>query len=56
MPLSGRLAGLEADGAELRAESDVPLVAEDATAKARITDVKLVLRDTRVAGTAPVNG
>ncbi|MFF0437196.1 DUF6004 family protein [Streptomyces sp. NPDC004327] len=54
-PLSGRATDLEANGTELRAESDVPLVAEDGTTKARLTDVKLVLRDTQVGEQAPVS-
>ncbi|MFJ5831500.1 DUF6004 family protein [Streptomyces sp. NPDC093089] len=55
VPLAGRAADLESKGTELRAESDVPLVAEDGTAKARLADVKLVMRDTSVGETATVN-
>ncbi|MFH8837169.1 DUF6004 family protein [Streptomyces sp. NPDC017868] len=55
VPLAGRAADLEANGTELRAESDVPLLAQDGTTKARLTDVKLVMRDTYVGETATVN-
>ncbi|MFF0555474.1 DUF6004 family protein [Streptomyces sp. NPDC004266] len=55
VPLAGRAAELDGSGTELRAESDVPLLARDGTTKARLTDVKLVMRDTQVGETAPVN-
>ncbi|MGW5776398.1 DUF6004 family protein [Streptomyces sp. NPDC003863] len=54
--LTGRPADLEADGTELRAESDVPLVAENGTTRARLADVKLVMRDAQVGETAPLDG
>ena len=54
VPLAGRAADIDPSGTELRAESDVPLVAEDRTIKARLTDVKLVMRDTLVGETATV--
>ncbi|MGW4159392.1 DUF6004 family protein [Streptomyces sp. NPDC004788] len=55
VPLAGRPADIDPTGTELRAESDVPLVAEDGTTKARLTDVQLVVRDSHVGETAPVN-
>ncbi|MFB6841550.1 DUF6004 family protein [Streptomyces sp. NPDC056361] len=56
VPLFGRPDSLEAEGTELRAESaDVPLVTESGTTKARITDVRLVMRDTWAGESAPVS-
>ncbi|MGW8767548.1 DUF6004 family protein [Streptomyces sp. NPDC055815] len=55
VPLAGRAGDIEPNGTELRAESDVPLLAQDGTVRARLTDVKLVMRDTQVGETAPVN-
>ncbi|MFF6772008.1 DUF6004 family protein [Streptomyces sp. NPDC012637] len=53
--LEGSLTLAVDGGTELRAESDVPLVAEDRTIEARLTDVKLVMRDTFVGETATVD-
>ncbi|AJF68992.1 DUF6004 family protein [Streptomyces vietnamensis] len=56
VPLLGRPDALEADGTELRAESaNVQLVTESGTAEARITDVRLVMRDTWVGEAAFIN-
>ncbi|MFJ6012451.1 DUF6004 family protein [Streptomyces sp. NPDC092952] len=56
VPLLGRPGGLEAGGTELRAESaDVSLVTESGTTKARITDVRLVMRDTWAGELASVS-
>nr|WP_053557862.1 DUF6004 family protein [Streptomyces sp. CFMR 7] len=56
VPLLARPSALAASGSELHAESaDVPLATEDGTTKARITDVRLVMRDTWAGERAQVS-